>query len=142
MSIAEIFESGARKEQQGAFRNLVLIARADGEISPAEQLMLDRMATYLDLDKEHVESIMANPDKFPIYPPNNLQDRRERMVDLVRMVMVDGEFDAHELEVITHCAIGLGYMEEEVPKMVNRLRFHLDGGLDRDEVIEIMLAEG
>jgi tellurite resistance protein len=141
MSIAELFESGARKEQQGAFRNLVLVARADGEISPAEQLILNRMATYLDIDPAHVESIMANPDKFPICPPNNIQDRRERMVDLVRMVMADGEFDAHELEVLSHCAIGLGYIESDVTKMVNSIRFHLDAGLDRDDVIEVMLAD-
>ena len=141
MSIAEFFESGAMKEHQGAFRNLVMIARADGVVSESEQAMLNRMASRLDVTEEHIEEILENPAKFPIYPPHTVQDRRERMVDLVRMAMADGEFDEQELRVLTRCSIGLGYNEEEVAQMVNRIRFHLMEGLERDEVIEAMLSE-
>lgn len=141
MSIAELFESGAMKEHQGAFRNLVMIARADGVVTATEQAMLTRMARRLDVSDEHIEEILANPEEFPIYSPHTIQDRRERIVDLVRMAMADGEFDVEELSVLTRCSIGLGYDEEEVPQLVNRIRFHLMEGLERDEVIEAMIIE-
>jgi uncharacterized tellurite resistance protein B-like protein len=141
MSIAELFESGAMKEHQGAYRNLVMIARADGVVTDAEQAMLTRMAGRLDVTDEHIEEILANPAKFPIYPPHTIQDRRERLVDLVRMAMADGEFEEQELKVLTRCSIGLGYNEEEVPQLVNRIHFHLLEGLERGEVIEAMLSE-
>ena len=141
MSIAEFFESGEMKEHQGAFRNLVMIARADGVISDAERTLLDRMAKYLDMTQEHIDEIMTDPEKYPIYPPHTVQDRRERMVDLVRMATADGDFDPMELKVLTTCAIGLGYVEEDIPTMIGRIQFFLEEGLDRNGVIEAMISE-
>jgi len=141
MSIADFFESGEMKEHKGAFRNLVMIARADGVVSAAEEKMLERMARRLDLSEDQVNEILAHPEQYPIMPPHNTQERRERMVDLVRMLMADGEFDAHEMEVLVQCAVGLGYESDEVPHMVNRIRYYLNEGLNRDAVIDAMLAE-
>ncbi|NND93239.1 MAG: TerB family tellurite resistance protein [Flavobacteriales bacterium] len=141
MSIAEFFESGEMKEHQGAFRNLVMIARADGIISDTERSILERMGTYLDITQEQINEIMENPNEFPVYPPYSSRDRRERMVDLVRMAIADGEFDSKEIHVLSSCAIGLGYSEKDIPSMVNRIRFYLNKGYDRDAVIEAMLTE-
>jgi uncharacterized tellurite resistance protein B-like protein len=141
MSILDLFESGEMKEHKGAFRNLVMIARADGVISEQEEAMLKRMAKRLDLRDDQVEDILKNPTAYPMHPPVNIQERRERMVDLVRMVMVDGEIDSREMSTLQRCAIGLGYHESDIPFMVNRIHHYIREGLDRNGVIEAMLSE-
>lgn len=141
MSIADLYESGEMKEHKGAFRNLVMIARADGQISESERNILNKMATYLGLSEEQVQDILNNPETYPMNPPASLEDRRERMVDLVRMVMADGEIDIREMVVMERCAIGLGYHDQDIPFMVNRIQHYISRGMDRNGVIEAMLSE-
>jgi uncharacterized tellurite resistance protein B-like protein len=141
MSIANLFESGEMKEHKGAFRNLVMIARADGNISEIEQEMLTRMAKKLDLREDQVKEIIENPEHYPVQPPVNVQDRRERLVDLVSMVMVDGEIDSREMSSMEKCAIGLGFHHADIPYLVSRIHHYLIRGMDRNGVIEAMLSE-
>ncbi|NNC84108.1 MAG: TerB family tellurite resistance protein [Flavobacteriales bacterium] len=141
MSLAELFESGEMKEHKGAFRNLVLIAKADGFISEVEKEMLDRMGDFLGLRDDQKADILSNPEKYPINPPVSLQERRERLVDLVRMVMVDGEIDAREMKVLYKCGVGLGYKDTDLPYLVNRIQHYILQGMDRNGVIEAMLSE-
>ena len=141
MSIADLFESGEMKEHKGAFRNLVMIARADGLISEEELKMLQRMAKRLNLTTDQMTEIIDNPSAYPMQPPIGMQDRKERLIDLVRMMMVDGEIDSREMVALHKCAIGLGHHHSDVAILVNRIHHFIRIGLDRDGVIEAMLGE-
>lgn len=141
MSIADLFESREHRANKGAFRNLVMIARSDGQISDEEMCLTERMGRFLGLTEVQVRQIMEQPEAYPMFPPSTIRERRERMVDLVRMVLADGEIDAREMATLHRLAIGLGYSEEDIPGLVNRIIHHLNTGKDREEVIEAMLAE-
>lgn len=141
MSIADLFESKQHRANKGAFRNLVMIARSDGHISDEEMRMMQRMGRHLGLTQVQMRQIMEQPEAYPMFPPSTIRERRERMVDLVRMVLADGEIDARELATLHRLAIDLGYSEEDIPGLVNRIMHHLNTGKDREEVIDAMLAE-
>ena len=141
MSLTKLFESGEMKEYKGAFRNLVMIARADGIVNHVEMQMLQRMAKKLHLRDDQVKDILESPEKYPMNPPINMQERRERLIDLVMMVMVDGEIDSKEMKALHSCAIGLGFHESDIPHLVSRIHHYYREGMNRNGIIEAMLSE-
>lgn len=109
MSIEELFETGERKQDRSHFRNMVLIAKADGLITEDERNLLHKMGQSLSLSEEQVAEIIKNPNKLSIVPPVSREERFEQMIELVRMVQVDGKIDDKEMEVLSRVAVGIGY---------------------------------
>ena len=83
MNIEELYESGERKIDRSHFRNLVMIAKADGEISPDERKMLDRIGAHIGLSPDQILGIIKNPKQFSSNTPYNHEERFEQMVDLL-----------------------------------------------------------
>ena len=69
--------------------------------------LLQRMAKKLHLRDDQVKDIQNNPSKYPVNPPINMQDRRERLIDLVLMVMADGEVHEKYEGPAGHRGLGL-----------------------------------
>jgi tellurite resistance protein len=109
MSIEELFETGERKQDRSHFRNMVLIAKADGVITEDERNLLHKMGLSLSLSEEQVAEIIKNPNKLSIVPPVSREERFEQMIELVRMVQVDGKIDDKEMDVLSRVAVGIGY---------------------------------
>jgi tellurite resistance protein len=109
MSIEELFETGGRKQDRSHFRNMVLIAKADGVITEDERNLLHKMGQSLSLSEEQVAEIIKNPNKLSIVPPVSREERFEQMIELVRMVQVDGKIDDKEMDVLSRVAVGIGY---------------------------------
>ncbi len=111
MSIEELFETGGRKQDRSHFRNMVLIAKADGVITEDERNLLHKMGQSLSLSEEQVAEIIKNPNKLSIVPPVSREERFEQMIELVRMVQVDGKIDDKEMDVLSRVAVGIGYQD-------------------------------
>ncbi len=109
MSIEELFETGERKQDRSHFRNMVLIAKADGVITEDERNLLHKMGQSLSLSEEQVAEIIKNPSKLSIVPPVSREERFEQMIELVRMVQIDGKIDDKEMDVLERVAVGIGY---------------------------------
>ena len=109
MSIEELFETGERKQDRSHFRNMVLIAKAYGVITEDERNLLHKMGLSLSLSEEQVAEIIKNPNKLSIVPPVSREERFEQMIELVRMVQVDGKIDDKEMDVLSRVAVGIGY---------------------------------
>lgn len=109
MSIEELFETGERKQDRSHFRNMVLIAKADGVITEDERNLLHKMGNSLSLSEEQVAEIIKNPNKLSIVPPVSREERFEQMIELVRVVQVDGKIDDKEMDVLSRVAVGIGY---------------------------------
>lgn len=111
MSIEELFETGERKQDRSHFRNMVLIAKADGVISPEESKLLHKMGQKISLSEEQVSAIIKDPNKFAINPPSDREERFEQMIELIQMVHVDGKIDDREMKVLERVAVGIGYRD-------------------------------
>jgi len=109
MSIAQLFESGERTQDKGHFKNLVLIANADGVITKEEELLLNRIGRRIGLTKEQIDSIKENPSKYSVIPPLSKVERLEQMVQLIKMMQADGEIDKHEYNLLEVLAVRLGF---------------------------------
>ena len=103
MGIADIFEHGERKQDKSHFRNLVVIAHSDGELSPKEVELLHDFGMDLGLTNEQVADIKDHPEKYPVHPPANKTERFEQMVQ------ADGIIDSDEMKVLEKVAVAIGY---------------------------------
>lgn len=136
MSIAELFESGERKQDKGHFRNLVLLARVDGGISEVEQKLLTRIGSRLGLTSAQIDDITENPERYPITPPSGKEERIERFVQLCEMVTVDGNVAASEKQVIRRISVALGFNDDNFEAYFEQITNMFLGGQSRAQIIE------
>lgn len=139
MSIAEIFESGEKKQDKGHFRNLVLLARADGNISDDEQSLLNKIGNRLSLTPAQIEDICDNPERYPITPPSGKEERIERFVQLCEMVTADGEVAPNEQKVIRRIAVALGFNDDDFDTIFEQVINAFQSGKTRIQILEEML---
>lgn len=138
-SLAQLFESGEQSRQKGHFRNLVLLSKVDGVISAKENELLKRVALKLSLTDEQVAEIIANPQDYPEIPPVSREERYERFIQLIQLLIVDGHVDQHELALVKRLGVHLGFdpvrVDEKFPLIVD----HLRNGMTREEVLRLVL---
>lgn len=138
-SIAHLFESGEQARQKGHFLNLVMLARVDGTISPQENQLLKRVAQRLSLTDEQVQEIKDNPQDYPMIPPATREERYERFIQLIQLLVADGISDIEEERMVKHLGIALGFtparIEEKFPIIIE----HLRKGMTRESVFEAVI---
>ena len=109
MNIEELYESGERKIDRSHFRNLVMIAKAAGEITADERVLLDKIGSQIGLSVEQINDIYKNPKKFSVNTPASREERFEQIVNLLQMVNANGTVKDSEMKVLERIAVGIGY---------------------------------
>lgn len=138
MSISNLFEHGERKQDKGHFRNLVVIAHSDGELSSKEAVLLQEIGSELGLTNEQIEDIRKNPNNYPIHPPVSRVERFEQIVNLLQMMQADGKVDDDEMKVLERVAVSIGYNSLNDVDVESILAL-LARGEDTDVIIEELL---
>ena len=133
MSFTSLFESGERSRNTSHFASILRMALVDGELQDSEKKLLSRFARKLDISDEQFKDIMRHPSNYPLNPPNNADERLERMLDLFKMIFADYEIDEDEYRLVERYAIALGYTEELAKKLIRRSIEIFQGGLDLDD---------
>ncbi|PQJ76815.1 tellurite resistance TerB family protein [Polaribacter glomeratus] len=119
MSISDLYSSGKHKQEIGHFSNIVKMAKANGKISEEEEALLIKSAKKLHITTEEFKIILENPDKFPINPPVNYEERIERLFFLTKMIVADGEVNELQVVLLRKVAIGLHFPVDTVDKLCN-----------------------
>lgn len=135
-TIAQRFESGEQKANEGHFKNLIMLARVDGRINAEEKELLNRIAKRLSLTPEQVQEILDYPENYPMIPPVSLEERLERFIQFIQMILVDDFVESSEELLIAKYGIALGFNENELKTYQARTVILLKQGLDRAEVLE------
>ena len=135
-TIAEQFESGAKKASKGHFNNLIMLARVDGKIDIEEKGLLGRIANRLSLTQDQVQEILDHPENYPMIPPSNKEERFERFIQFVQMMLVDGHVVPSEEKLIGKYGIALGFKDEDIQNHEAKIVKLLQEGLNRSEVLE------
>ncbi|MBV1923827.1 MAG: TerB family tellurite resistance protein [Flavobacteriaceae bacterium] len=133
MSFKNLFKSGEHSRNLGHFASLVTLASVQGEIKETEARLLRRFAIKLDISDEEVKKVLKTPSKFPINPPNNADERLERMHDIFKIIFADHEINEDEYQLLEMYAIGLGYTEELAAKLIKRSIQIYMGGLNFED---------
>jgi uncharacterized membrane protein YebE (DUF533 family) len=138
-TIAQLFESGEQKSNEGIFKNLVMIARVDGKIDEAEMTLLKRKARRLSLSEDQISEIIKHPEQYPMYPPVTKEERYERYIQFIEMTLVDGVVDEAEEKLVAKYGIELGFEDEDAHGYADIIFNMLKAGSDRDEILEELM---
>ncbi len=139
MSIADLFESGERKQHKGHFKNLVMIARADGHVSIEESDLLQKIAKHIGLSMEQAQEILDKPENYETNPPVSKEERFRRLVNLVEMVNADGVFDDDEISLLQKYGVALGFSDEDILDAVDATVNGMEDGKTEDEIVESLI---
>lgn len=136
MSIADIFESGEQKQHKGHFRNLVMVAKADGVIDEGEMALLKKIAKKIGISEHQFDAILENPEDYSINPPETKLERNERLYHLVQMILADQDVEFSEVNKVRKYAVALGYPVDKAEDIaIKATRTLIDGG-DLDTMSE------
>lgn len=141
MSFSDLFGSGEHLRNLGHFASIVNLAAVDGEINSEEEEQLRRFARKLDIDEEEYNLVLKNPKSFPINPHNNVQERLERLYDLLKIIFSDHEIDEEEMDLLKKYAIGLGFSGEASEGIIRRSVQIFSGKLDFDDYLYLLRKE-
>ncbi len=135
-TIAELFESGQKSTDKGMFNNLVMLARVDGKIDDSEVKLLSRIASRLSLTKEQVSEIINNPNSYPMIPPTSSEDRFDRYIQFTHMMVIDGEVDPSEENLLHKYGITLGFTEEQLSEYTPVILKDAIQGVDKRDILD------
>ena len=135
MPISELFDNEFKQRNKGHFSAIVRVAFADGEITPEEQLFLDKLARNLDITDAEYEEILADPFKYPVNPPHLRTQRLERLYDLTRMVHVDHQLGGKQDLLLKKIGLALGFTPENTDLILEKAFSLIDQKVDLDTFI-------
>lgn len=135
-TIAELFESGQKSTDKGMFNNLVMLARVDGKIDDSEVKLLSRIASRLSLTKEQVSEVINNPNSYPMIPPTSSKDRFDRYIQFTQMMVIDGEVDPSEENLLHKYGITLGFTEEQLSEYTPVILKDAIQGVDKRDILD------
>lgn len=138
-SLAHLFESGEQARQKGHFLNLVLLARVDGTVSVYENQLLQRIARRLSLTDEQVAEICNHPEDYPMIPPVTREERYERFIQLIQLLVADGHSDKQEEALVKKLGVALGFTPDKIDEKFPIILEHLRKGMTRDDVIQAVM---
>lgn len=96
------------------FRNLVSLSAADGKIEESERIALSKIAYERGIPMDRMNVMLNRANEYIFLIPQNLIEREKQLQEMIDFAMVDGEFAAAELDLITTVAEKLGFSEEEL----------------------------
>jgi uncharacterized tellurite resistance protein B-like protein len=138
-TISQLFETGEQAALKGHFLNLVMIARVDGKIDSAEKKLLEKIAVRLSLTPEQVKSICEDEESYPLMPAVTKEERLERLIQLIQMILIDGEISMVEMHLISKYGIALGFQAEEVEIKNELIISQLKEGICREDILTSIL---
>jgi uncharacterized tellurite resistance protein B-like protein len=103
------------------FQNLILLAAADGELSPEESDFLLQLGEKLGLKPEEVMPIADNLSILSFVVPAEGLQRTLELQTLVQMMLQDGQIDAREYGLCLEYANRIGYGKAILDDMVSQL---------------------
>ncbi len=130
-----LFESRTVKERKSHFKNLVMVALADGTLADNERNLLASIGTRIGLSQEEVTEVLSKPDKIKLKVPSSQEAKVSQMVDLVAMMMVDGNVDAKEFVLCMALAKEMGLDPGIVKVIADKMLEALEKGLSSDSAV-------
>lgn len=138
MGISDYNLSGDQKRNVDHFASIVRLALADGVVSEGEEKLLKRLAKRFHILEDKYKDIVENPSEYPVHAPLSYDKRIERLFDLSKMVIADGEVTEEELSMLRSVSVGLGFPTKNVDKIANESVRLISEDIDVDDFSKVI----
>ena len=127
-------KSQSQKEKETTVKNAIAVMLADGKIDPNEMKLLSVICQRVGLSEKQLKAILENPQSIEFTPAKNQNERAQQLIDMVAMMMVDGDIDSREVEILIHLASKLGFRPSSVTELVKHIINELGKNREVNEV--------
>lgn len=103
------------------FKNLLSIAFADGILDKSELELLFKKSDKYYITLEEIGGLIENSIHVKSVIIDDKKERAEKMLDLIEMMLVDGETHERENRLCVSFGISLGYSAEIVHEMIQKV---------------------
>lgn len=122
-------------QKKSALRNAVAVMLADGKVEPNEITTLGFICNRLGLDPSVLKEIMNHPEQVEFVVPQDNAEKVRQLVDVVFMMMADGDINPKELDCCKAVAVCLGFNSSVVPEVVLAIAEAIKNGVNHDQTI-------
>ncbi len=129
------FESRSTKEKKSHFKNLVAVALADGKLDDAEAQLLARIGIRMGMDMKEINALLARPEKVKLVLPTDHQEKISQMIDVVAMMIIDGDADSREIQFCMALAAQMGLDPTIVKTIAEKLLEAAGRGASPDSAV-------
>jgi hypothetical protein len=97
--------------------------------------MLEQICGRVGLGRDELAKLLASPRNVRFAIPQTREERVRQILDLVFMMMADGEVDSRELAMCTDLAERMGFSKAVVPILLETIVTAIRGGKKRAQVL-------
>jgi tellurite resistance protein len=128
------FEGHAAREKKTAVRNAIAVMASDESVDARELAMLEQICNRVGLERAELDKLLENPSAVRFTVPDTREERVRQLLDLVFMMMADGEVEARELALCTDLAERMGFAKRVVPALLETIMAGIREGRARAQV--------
>ena len=110
------------------FKNLLSIAFADGILDKSELEFLFKKSDKFFITTEDISGLIDNSMHIKPIEIKDAADRANKMLDLIQMMLVDGEATEFERRLCMSFGVNLGYNPEKMDEIIDSTSDMIDNG--------------
>ena len=114
-------KSQSQQERETAVKNVIAVMLADGKIDPNEMKFLATVCQRAGLSEKELKNILQKPQSIKFTPAKSPNDRMQQLVDMVWMMLADGQIDQREMDMCITLATHLGFKPSAVGALVQHI---------------------
>ena len=100
---------------------LIHLAQVDGNLSPAEKVMLEQIASNNGISSYELENLIQYPKPIESLGALSNDVKFDYLFSIVQLMNVDEEIDDRELHFCQNMAVRLGYYKEVIEELWSEL---------------------
>lgn len=108
------FEHQYLSYKKNHLRNLLALARADGNLHPKEEQLLYKIGNRYGLKDRQIRSLIESDEKHTVDIPDNHHDRMNLIYDLLLMIHADDRVVKNEVRFVEDAVKKFGMKKEMV----------------------------
>jgi uncharacterized tellurite resistance protein B-like protein len=113
------FEHQFLAYKKNHLKNLISLAKADGNLHPDEERMIYKIGDKYGLKDRQVASLLRSNKKTDLRVPEDHDEKMDQLYDVVMMVYADGIVEDSEIEFCNDLVSQFGYKKEIVKWLIS-----------------------
>lgn len=131
--------SKEKEQSRRQILNMYLLANADGDFDPQEQILLMEKAVKLGISHDELFDLVEQANEYRIAsPPDTLIERVKGLYDLALIVWSDGIVKPEEKEMLHSFVLQYGFLEENASEIVDYLLEQVQGGVEVESIVRAL----
>tara|TARA_R110002050_G_scaffold149463_1_gene276096 strand:+ start:148691 stop:149092 length:402 start_codon:yes stop_codon:yes gene_type:complete len=120
------------------FKNLLSVAFADGILDKAELEFLFKKSDKFFITAEDIEGLIENSMHISPMVIEDKKERAEKMLDLIQMMLIDGEVNPFERRLCMSFGVSLGFAPEKMDAIIDGTTKIIEEGGNEDQMLELI----